>query len=73
VPEVKRGSIGLDVMSGLPCVIEDPEGKYVLYTDAVKMQRKAFVDGASWGQERANGIHAGGAEAEAERRYKEEE
>jgi hypothetical protein len=46
-------------------------GGFVLYADAVAMARDAFRAGASWGQERANGIHAGGADAEALREYPE--
>lgn len=56
---------------------ETPDGKYVLYTDAVKMQREAFVEGGSW--QEAN-TSADGSDfatlddriAEATRFYKEE-
>ena len=48
---------------------EDPEGVYVLYTDAVKMQREAFVAGVDWDWPLRM---AGVAEAEAALRYREE-
>jgi len=53
---------------------EDPEGVYVLYTDAVKMQREAFVRGGDWAIDMAEwqgDITFQEAEAEAAKRYKE--
>ena len=48
---------------------KDESGPYILYTDAVKMQREAFVAGVDWDWPLRM---AGVAEAEAIRRYKEE-
>jgi len=51
---------------------EADDGAYVLYTDAVKMQREAFVTGAYWAEgEIGDGLNEK-PEAEAARRYKEE-
>ena len=55
---------------------EAPDGAYVLYTDAVKMQREAFVQGAQWSIEERDPPCTDGeydmCEAEAAKRYKED-
>jgi hypothetical protein len=51
---------------------EDPEGVYVLYTDAVKMQREAFMAGCEFVDTQDEIYPPGEYEAEAARRYKEE-
>ena len=60
-----------------PCgtgMVSDEEGEYILYTDAVKMQREAFVEGAFWqqGGDPAGPYDISHMQAEATRRYKEE-
>jgi hypothetical protein len=62
--QVRRIRFGGDDWS-YPDEIPDPKGKYVLYTDAVKMQREAFCEGF-------RAYCPAGPEAEAARRYKEE-
>lgn len=81
MPEVRRYNI--DVTPGRPVdMVENRQyGRYVLYTDAVKMQREAFVAGGKFYRVRfRSGGYSflddsrlwGDCEAEATRRYKEE-
>jgi hypothetical protein len=66
--QVRRIRFGGDDWS-YPDEIPDPRGKYVLYTDAVKMARDAMGDG--W-RMRDGGCSYEKTKAEAARRYKEE-
>jgi hypothetical protein len=70
VPEVKRWDICMETTDGY--MTEAYNGDYVLYTDAVKMQREAFVDGAAFGWDQDDNGDMFDVEAEAARRYGEE-
>ncbi|HXK36133.1 MAG TPA: hypothetical protein VJ553_00950, partial [Candidatus Paceibacterota bacterium] len=52
-------------------MVECDAGGFVLYTDAVKMQREAFVSGSNWALA-VDDEHWPDSEAEVDRRYKEE-
>jgi hypothetical protein len=76
VPEVKRYTF--DQLAKRNCaectttITTTQQERYVLYTDAVKMQRKAFVAGADWAYALSDWqgeVSRDEVDAEAARRY----